>query len=63
MNLDLSLLHNSLINKEIGGILAVVALKLDHLSELFILNNSPVAAKELRVTKNNTFLKALNSLA
>lgn len=45
MNLDVLLLHNSSQDKEIGNVLPLIALKLNDLAKLWVLDNSTIAAK------------------
>ncbi|KAI3717899.1 hypothetical protein L1987_69810 [Smallanthus sonchifolius] len=53
MNLDLIFLHNTCTSQESGCILALIALKLDHFAQFFILNNSAIAAEFfLQIFKN-----------
>ena len=47
MDLDSRFLANSFLHKEVSHILSLVALKLDNLAELRVLDNSTVAAKVL----------------
>ena len=45
MNLDVLLLYNAGLDKEIGNVLPLIALKLNDLAKLWILDNSTIAAK------------------
>ena len=47
MNLDVALLRDALLNEESSNLLTLVALKLDDLAKLLVINNGAVACKLL----------------
>jgi len=47
VNLDQILLHHSCLYQKLGNILALITLQLNHLTQLRVLDNSPIATKLL----------------
>ena len=65
MYLDLILLDEAGLNEELRDVLALIALELDYLPQLFVLHNIPIATEVLlQVLKDliiaELFLKPLN---
>ncbi|KAL3578733.1 hypothetical protein D5086_020237 [Populus alba] len=59
MNLDLVLLHNVLINKEILDVLALITLELNDLAEFLVLHNIPITTEIFLESLEDLFVAQL----
>lgn len=59
MNLDLVLLHNVLINKEILDVLALITLELNDLAKFLVLHNIPITTEIFLESLEDLFVAQL----